>query len=70
MLKKYNFHVNDIDCAACALKMEEKLKKDKHYENVSLNFGKLKLSFDTDMKESDVKNYTENIIKKVERRLI
>ncbi len=65
-LKKYNFHVNDIDCAACALKIEEELKKDEHYENVSLNFGKLKLSFDTNMKEHDVKNYTENIIKKVE----
>lgn len=65
-MKKYKFNVLDIDCAACALKIEEELKKNEHYDEVSLNFARLKLTFKTDITEHDVKNYTENIIKKVE----
>lgn len=66
MLKNYSFHVENIDCANCALKIEEELKKDKHYENVHLNFARLKLTFDSDIKEYDILNYTQMKINKIE----
>ena len=53
ILKKYNFKLENLDCAACGLKIEDALKKDKNLKNVTVNFSKLKLSFETDNLELD-----------------
>lgn len=65
-MRKYSFQIGNLDCANCALKIEKELEKNEHYENVNLNFSRLKLTFVSDLKEYDVKNYTEAIIKKIE----
>lgn len=67
MLKKYSFHLENIDCANCALKIEDALRKNVHYENVNLNFSRLTLTFDSDLKEYDIINYTQSIINKIEK---
>ena len=38
ILKKYNFKLENLDCANCANKIEEALKKDESLKNVSVNF--------------------------------
>ena len=53
ILKKYNFKLENLDCANCANKIEEALKKDESLKNVSVNFSKLKLSFETDSLDLD-----------------
>ena len=53
ILKKYNFKLENLDCANCANKIEEALKKDESLKNVSVNFSKLKLSFETDNLDLD-----------------
>ena len=53
ILKKYNFKLENLDCANCANKIEEALKKDESLKNVSVNFTKLKLSFETDSLDLD-----------------
>ena len=53
ILKKYNFKLENLDCANCANKIEEALKKDESLKSVSVNFSKLKLSFETDNLDLD-----------------
>ena len=45
---KYNLKLENLGCPNCASKIEEALKKEEELKNVSLNFGKLKLSFETE----------------------
>ncbi len=65
-MKNYSFHIANIDCASCALKIETEMKKNKHYKDVRLNFAKLKLTFATDISSYDVLSYTQKIIQKIE----
>lgn len=43
-MKKYNYKLENLDCAACAQKIEDTLKKVSDYQNVSVNFNTQKLS--------------------------
>lgn len=47
-MKKYEFILKDLDCAGCANEIQEKLEKNSKLHNVSVNFAKLKLTYETD----------------------
>lgn len=47
-MKKYEFILKDLDCAACANEIQEKLEKNPNLHNVNVNFAKLKLTYETD----------------------
>lgn len=47
ILKKYKFILQNLSCANCAKKIEDKLSNE-GYKNVVLNFNTSKLSFETD----------------------
>lgn len=63
-MKSYRYKINNLDCANCARKIEEKLSLNKDYENVSVNFSTLKLSLKS---QKDIsKNALEKEIQKIE----
>lgn len=66
---KYRFKLNGLDCPNCASKIEEKLNNDKNIRNASVNFPKLTVSLETDLK-SDVKKYVSDIVKSIEPDVI
>lgn len=45
ILKNYKYEIKGLDCASCAMKIEESLKKQKDLSNVSVNFSTSKLFF-------------------------
>lgn len=47
-MKRYEFILKDLDCAACANEIQEKLEKNPKLHNVNVNFAKLKLTYETD----------------------
>ena len=47
-MKKYEFILKNLDCAACANEIQEKLEKNDKLYNVNVNFAKLKLSYKTE----------------------
>lgn len=47
-MKRYEFILKDLDCAACANEIQEKLSKNSGLHNVNVNFAKLKLTYETD----------------------
>lgn len=47
-MKRYEFILKDLDCAACANEIQEKLTKNPELHNVNVNFAKLKLTYETD----------------------
>ncbi len=66
---KYRFKLNGLDCPNCASKIEVKLNNDKNIRNACVNFSKLTVSLETDLK-SDVKNYVSDIVKSIEPDVI
>lgn len=66
---KYKYKLQDLDCANCARKLEEHLNKDKHLENVIVNFSKLTLTLETDLKDN-VKDYVTKRAQEVEEEVI
>ncbi len=46
-MKKYEFILKNLDCAACANEIQEKLSKNSKLYNVNVNFAKLKLTYET-----------------------
>ena len=67
ILKKYNFKLENLDCANCASKIEEALKKENELKNVNVNFSKLKLSFETNNLDLDK---IKNIITSLEPEVV
>lgn len=47
-MRKYEFILKDLDCAACANEIQEKLEKNPDLYNVNVNFAKLKLTYETE----------------------
>ena len=47
-MKKYKLFLENLDCANCANKIEDALKKEEGLNNVSVNFTSLKLTYETD----------------------
>lgn len=62
---KCKYKLNNLDCANCANKIEQALKKDKNINDASVNFTKLTVMIDTNM-EKGVKTYVSNIVKGIE----
>lgn len=61
-MKKYEFTLKDLDCAACGNKIEEALSKVDGIENVVVNFGKLKIKYETDKySKADVEKMIQEI---------
>jgi len=47
ILKNYKYILEGLDCASCAKKVEDKIASTDGYEDVTVNFSTLKLSFKT-----------------------
>lgn len=62
---KCKYKLNNLDCANCANKIEQTLKKDKNINDASVNFTKLTVMVDTNI-EKGVKTYVSNIVKGIE----
>ena len=62
-LKKYKYRLNNLDCANCANKIEERLKKENNLSDVVVNFSSLTLSFmsNDDIKIEDISNIATKI---------
>lgn len=66
-MKKYIYKIEGLDCAACALELEEKISKLNGVENVSISFFSEKLIFEIDpSQESDLLPKIKKTIKKSE----
>lgn len=52
-LKKYEYKLEGLHCANCANKIQTNVAENKDYQNVSVNFNTLKLSFETQIEVSD-----------------
>lgn len=64
MLKNYKYYLENLDCANCAKKIEDEIKKDNRFTDVVVNFNTLTLNFKTDL-ASPFKDVLK-IIKRVE----
>lgn len=67
-LKKYKYRLNNLDCANCANKIEERFKKENNLSDVVVNFSSLILSFmsNDDIKIEDI----SNIVTKIEPEVV
>ena len=68
MLKNYKYYLENLDCANCAKKIEDEIKKDNRFSSVIVNFSTLTLSFKTEM-DNPFKEIFK-IIKKVEPNVL
>ena len=68
ILKKYKYRLNNLGCAYCANKIEERLKKENNLSDVVVNFSSLTLSFmsNDDIKIEDI----SNIVTKIEPEVV
>ena len=68
ILKKYKYRLNNLDCANCANKIEERLKKENNLSDVVVNFSSLTLSFmsNDDIKIEDI----SNVVTKIEPEVV
>ena len=68
ILKKYKYRLNNLDCANCANKIEERLKKESNLSDVVVNFSSLTLSFmsNDDIKIEDI----SDIVTKIEPEVV
>ena len=69
MKNTYCLEIENLKCGHCAMKIEERLKKEPNVSNLELNFilKKLKFSMDTDMTETQVAAYMGGIADSIER---
>ncbi len=65
MWKNYSFYLRNLDCANCARELEEQLNKKDYYQNVSINFSKLKIYVTSNL-ESDVLETLQGDVAKIE----
>lgn len=67
-MKKYKYRLNNLDCANCANKIEERLKKENNLSDVVVNFSSLTLSF---MSSDDIKiEDISDIVTKIEPEVV
>ena len=63
-MKKHEFYLKDLDCAACGIKIQDKIAEDDKYQNVVVNYNTLKLSLETE--DEDIIDEIVEIISAVE----
>ena len=59
-MKKYKYKLEDLDCAACGLKIQDALSKNENCKNVVVNYSTLRLTF-----ESDKENIKDEVIETI-----
>lgn len=62
-MKKFKYTLQGLDCANCARKIEEAIKKSGKVENAVVNFNTLTLSF---MAENDEEEFVKSVVAKIE----
>ena len=60
------YKLKNLDCADCAVKIEEHLKRTKGVKHVSVNFATAKISIDTDAAVADLRQEIKRIEPDVE----
>lgn len=64
---KKRFNLNDVDCANCAAKMEEKIKKLPGVKDASISFMAQKLTLDCDEEKlEEILKEAEKIVKSID----
>ncbi len=63
-MNKYRYKINNLDCANCARKIEDKLNKNKNFQNVKVNFNTMMISYES--KKNITVKEVNKIIKMVE----
>ena len=64
-MKSYRYTLQDLDCANCAKKIEDKITSNPDYKDVIVNFSTQTLSFKTDKKEG-IEDELKTMVKAVE----
>ena len=64
-MKSYRYTLQDLDCANCAKKIEDKITSNPDYKDVIVNFSTQTLSFKTDKKEG-IEKEIKTMVKAVE----
>lgn len=64
-MKSYRYTLQDLDCANCAKKIEDKITSNPYYKDVIVNFSTQTLSFKTDKKEG-IEEEIKTMVKAVE----
>ena len=62
-MKKYEYEIAGLDCAACANEIQEGLNKNPEIKNANVNFAKMKLTYETDTLS---KEWIEKIVQSIE----
>ena len=66
-MKKYEFEIAGLDCAACANEIQEGLNKNPEIKNANVNFGKMKLTHETDtLSREEIEKIVQSIEPEVE----
>ena len=66
-MKKYEFEIAGLDCAACANEFQEGLNKNPEIKNANVNFAKMKLTYETDtLSKEGIEKIVQSIEPEVE----
>lgn len=66
-MKKYEFEIAGLDCAACANEIQEGLNKNPEIKNANVNFAKMKLTYETDtLSKEGIEKIVQSIEPEVE----
>ncbi len=66
-MKKYEFEIAGLDCAACANEIQEGLNKNPEIKNANVNFAKMKLTYETDtLSKEEIAKIVQSIEPEVE----
>lgn len=66
-MKKYEYEIAGLDCAACANEIQEGLNKNPEIKNVNVNFAKMKLTYETDtLSKEGIEKIVQSIEPEVE----
>lgn len=61
-MKKYEYEIAGLDCAACANEIQEGLKKNPEIKNANVNFAKMKLTYETDtLSKEEIEKIVQSI---------
>lgn len=66
-MKKYEFEIAGLDCAACANEIQEGLNKNPEIKNANVNFAKMKLTYETNtLSKEEIEKIVQSIEPEVE----
>lgn len=66
-MKKYEYEIAGLDCAACANEIQEGLNKNPEIKNANVNFANMKLTYETDtLSKEEIEKIVQSIEPEVE----